>query len=86
MNKYVHTLLEKTDDKGFATKLVTWLPQDNRVKLGSKITLKGKEEEGWWTVMTQSDPVEMPESAKHNSEKWHEHDDHRAHKGLTINK
>ena len=82
--KHVHTLLERPNEHGLVTKLVTWLPEDDRVKVGSRISLKGQTE--IWIVRTQSDPMELPESAKHNSNKWHEHDDHRAHKGLNINK
>jgi len=80
--KYVHTLLERPNEYGLVTKLVTWLPEDSRVKVGSRISLKGQTE--IWNVITQSDPTELPESAKKNSKSWHEHDDHRVHKGLDI--
>lgn len=56
------------------TTLVTWLPEDKRVKSGVRITLKGVD--GWWTVMTCGDPHELPESAKHKSERWHDNDNH----------
>lgn len=75
--KYIHTVLKQNK-----TTLETWLPYDSRVKFGTKLSLK--DVEGVWKVMAISDPTELPESAKHNSKKWHEHDDHRAHKGLNI--
>jgi hypothetical protein len=70
--KNVHCLIENKN-----TKMVTWLPADSRLKVGVSLTLKGREDEGFWTILTMSDPMELPESAKHNSEKWHDNDNHR---------
>ena len=47
MAKLVQTSLT-SDDGGC---LVTWLPADPRVKIGTRLTLEGVE--GWWKVVGQ---------------------------------
>lgn len=73
--KYVHTILNRKNELGNKVILETWLPEDSRVKWGSKISLKGQTE--IWTVVNQGDPTELPESAKKNSKTWHDNDNHR---------
>lgn len=37
-------------------RMVTWLPQDGRVRIGSVISLKKQEDR--WTVLNQSEPID----------------------------